>query len=567
MSAPSLFVTIEVSRHAATLIDSRVGSSVREGVEYLLQHDLSPSNGLKPPNAVDGGSLLQKGLSFLAASPHVALDLPIGAKTIDIRKAYKKMALRYHPDKNPKTTPLFHVIQTASDRLTDPSSRKDEEFRYADQNKKNNNVPKSNSSNNAPSNSNYNPKPPTQNHYKPHTHDADNTSHHHKHPPSSSHHSAAPNYPKTSSASSAGDNNASNSKYDYKQPEPNKPYNFKTAQQNARERERVREQMKEQKKYEAEERFRHMEAKREADYKLWMEHEEKRNKEREKKAAEDAKAKKQREDILRAGERAYFEEQNRLREKQRKEQLERDNNNGHNNKTNISTAKKHTTIPSVTPDEENLHKMPDNYASSQMKNKLNNKGHRNSVDSGTEQNNKAASKPVHQYEIPKPEPSGGSKNIPSSSDNPRSYVGSTFTVGSDGNVTAHRSQNTSNRASGGGSSSGGDMKGKNVHNNANIIVPSPVDLRHISITSTTIELEWKIPYNNLSQSISVELSWRNTTFGGIEWETASMLVSGTKVLKKNLSPKSQYEFRVRCVITIGDSGMYIFSLSHIVLLL
>jgi curved DNA-binding protein CbpA len=34
---------------------------------------------------------------------------------------------RYHPDKNPKTTPLFQAIQTASEKLSDPSQRRSAE--------------------------------------------------------------------------------------------------------------------------------------------------------------------------------------------------------------------------------------------------------------------------------------------------------------------------------------------------------------------------------------------------------------------------------------------------------
>jgi curved DNA-binding protein CbpA len=46
---------------------------------------------------------------------------------VEIKKSYKKLALKYHPDKNPHTTPLFQVIQTAKDRLSDPTDRKKEE--------------------------------------------------------------------------------------------------------------------------------------------------------------------------------------------------------------------------------------------------------------------------------------------------------------------------------------------------------------------------------------------------------------------------------------------------------
>lgn len=46
----------------------------------------------------------------------------------EVRKAYKKAALKFHPDKNPKTTVLFQLISAAADKLSDPEQRKKAEY-------------------------------------------------------------------------------------------------------------------------------------------------------------------------------------------------------------------------------------------------------------------------------------------------------------------------------------------------------------------------------------------------------------------------------------------------------
>lgn len=85
---------LTIARSQATaLIGTGEGAKVKEGVELLLTNDV-PESG---PGVSDAGALLQRGLGLLASSPYEALGIPVGCGTIDVRKAYKKMALKYHP--------------------------------------------------------------------------------------------------------------------------------------------------------------------------------------------------------------------------------------------------------------------------------------------------------------------------------------------------------------------------------------------------------------------------------------------------------------------------------------
>ena len=70
------------------------------------------------------GSLLQTGLSLFTQNPHLALGVEMGANIKEIRSSYKKLAIKYHPDKNPKTTILFQAINAACTKLSDPALHK-----------------------------------------------------------------------------------------------------------------------------------------------------------------------------------------------------------------------------------------------------------------------------------------------------------------------------------------------------------------------------------------------------------------------------------------------------------
>ena len=63
-----------------------------------------------------------------ARDPYEVLDVPRGASADDVKKAYRKLAMKYHPDRNPgdKTAEAeFKEVSDAYDTLSDESRRRE----------------------------------------------------------------------------------------------------------------------------------------------------------------------------------------------------------------------------------------------------------------------------------------------------------------------------------------------------------------------------------------------------------------------------------------------------------
>ena len=118
--APTLHVSAATKAQAQSLLAKGTGDAAVQAVALLLQ-DTSAGNNGSNAAGVDAGSLLQQGLTNVTRRPHEALGLAPTASEGEVRRAFRKQALRYHPDKTQgTTTQLFQSLQTASQKALDP---------------------------------------------------------------------------------------------------------------------------------------------------------------------------------------------------------------------------------------------------------------------------------------------------------------------------------------------------------------------------------------------------------------------------------------------------------------
>lgn len=63
-------------------------------------------------------------LAYLRGNLFAALELDLSAGTAEVKKAYRRLALRYHPDKSGVSPKLFTIVQQAYETLGEPGRRR-----------------------------------------------------------------------------------------------------------------------------------------------------------------------------------------------------------------------------------------------------------------------------------------------------------------------------------------------------------------------------------------------------------------------------------------------------------
>ena len=88
-------------KSAKSLIE---GGKLHEGLAIILK--ASAANGGRENVTSNYEAILRR-----LGDKYLALGLSKGCQPKEVKKAYRMLVLKYHPDKNPHTTPVFQVLQ------------------------------------------------------------------------------------------------------------------------------------------------------------------------------------------------------------------------------------------------------------------------------------------------------------------------------------------------------------------------------------------------------------------------------------------------------------------------
>lgn len=101
------------SELARQLEDARRQTGSTERVQHVLKELLTKLD-----------SEIEAHIAYLRGNLFAALEIETSAGTAQVRKAYRGLALRYHPDKSRVSPRLFTIVKQAYETLSDPSRRR-----------------------------------------------------------------------------------------------------------------------------------------------------------------------------------------------------------------------------------------------------------------------------------------------------------------------------------------------------------------------------------------------------------------------------------------------------------